>query len=61
MDSDLTKAMANGIVRLTLDWPMAILMIRLWVWGGVFEATRLPVPTIRQTVGISGLIVLLST
>ena len=60
MDDGLAKAIAEGIVRLFIDFPFAILTIRLWVWLKAFEWFELPSPSWMQTWGVAFLLVMLA-
>lgn len=52
MDEIVAKALAKTIVRIVVDLPFALLVIRAWVWCGAFETFKLPTPTWKQTWGI---------
>ena len=56
MDFEFKKAIVHSIIRVVIDLPFALLVIRAWVWGGLFDRFKLPPPSWKQTWGIALLI-----
>jgi len=53
MSADFAQLTAHLLVRVCVDLPFAIGMLRIAAWSNFFDAFELPVPTMRQSVGIA--------
>jgi len=52
MEYDFAHAMARVAIRAFIDFPFALLVIRIFVWSGWLSFFELPVPTMRQSIGL---------
>lgn len=59
-EAELSKIIMRALFRLLVDWPICVIVIRLWVWSGLCEFWRLPQPSWRQAIGLSFLLVSLT-
>ena len=55
MEPDLARAIARSIVRLVIDLPLALMLIRIWVWCGAFELVEWPRPTWKQSIALAAM------